>query len=85
MTTFREVLNECFGGQFAGGDLGDIPILPEKKKVDQALNSIAGIVEAEKKKINPELPTNYQEMLPSEIDGWNACCDHIVRLIKGEE
>ena len=40
----RGILNECFSGQFAGGDLGNIPIFPDKDKVDQATDQILALV-----------------------------------------
>ena len=34
------------------------------------------------KTINPELPTNFQEMLPSEVDGFNLCLSQVKEIIR---
>jgi hypothetical protein len=36
----RSILEKCFSGNFAGGDFGNIPITPDKSKVDQAIKEI---------------------------------------------
>lgn len=85
MKSIRVVLKELIIGKQIQGSIGDFETQKEKQRIDLALTSIAKTIEKEKKEI---ITGNYAtDITPflqdnTEKEIWNACCDHIVKMIQ---
>lgn len=89
--TAREILEEfaeveyCYGhkeqtGQWITNNICNTCGLPISKKkagyIDKLFSDLVELIEAEKNKSGKDLSIWG--------NGWNACCDHLIKKVKGE-